>query len=42
MKYSSFHASSIKHFFFQLRFQVEDRALAESTTAEEKMPIKKK
>lgn len=40
MKYSSFHVSSIK--LFQLRFQVEDQALAESTTAEEKKPIKKK
>lgn len=40
MKNSSFHVSSIK--LFQLRFQVEDQALAESTTAEEKKPIKKK
>lgn len=40
MKYSSFHVSSTK--LFQLRFQVEDQALAESTTAEEKKPIKKK
>lgn len=40
MKYSSFHVSSIK--LFQLRFQVQDQALAESTTAEEKKPIKKK
>lgn len=40
MKYISFHVSSIK--LFQLRFQVEDQALAESTTAEEKKPIKKK
>lgn len=42
MKYSSFHVSSIKLFLNQLRFQVEDQALAESTTAEEKKPIKKK
>lgn len=42
MKYSSFHVSSIKLFLNQLRFQVEDQALAESTTTEEKKPIKKK
>lgn len=42
MKYSSFHVSSIKLFLNQLRFQVDDQALAESTTAEEKKPIKKK
>lgn len=42
MKYSSFHVSSIKLSLNQLRFQVEDQALAESTTAEEKKPIKKK
>lgn len=42
MKYSSFHVSSIKLFLNKLRFQVDDQALAESTTAEEKKPIKKK